>query len=129
MPGFGAIQPDTGFFLSRQWKSQVNIWSLMELSADAKFFELRTRNPAWKALRGVDISALSNYSDQKSFQADSALHHAEWSFKLIIVLSSDNGLVAAKKLRDNIGLFSLLFLEFVDIFFQEHIELKQLFVT
>ena len=101
----------------------------LQLSAVAKFSEFRIWNPAWKALRGVDISALSNYSDQKLFQADSALHHAEWSLKLITVLSSDNGLVAAEKLRDNIALFSLLFLEFVDIFFQEHIELKQLFVT
>ena len=77
MPGFSAIQPDTGFFLSRQWKSQVNIWSLVELSADAKFSELRTRNPAWKALRGITFSVLANYNNQKSLQADSALHHAK----------------------------------------------------
>ena len=77
MLSVGANDLKQAFFFSCQWKSQVNIWSLVELSADAKFSELRTRNPAWKALRGITFSVLANDNKQKPLQADSALHHAK----------------------------------------------------
>ena len=44
-------------------------------------------------------------------------------------MSGVDGLVPVKGLRMNHFLFALLFLEFMDIFFQQHVELKKLFVT